>query len=81
MASDALTTQLLEWIGRDPRSYIETMEAWRTSCPRLAIWEDAISAGLIQRIPGSSMRDALVRVTEAGRVYLRRGRTPHTVCE
>ena len=73
MPNDALTRQLLDWIGREPRNYIETMEAWRTSCPRLTIWEDALSAGLIQRVPGSSMRDAMVRVTEAGQAYLRQG--------
>jgi hypothetical protein len=73
MPNDTLTRQLLDWIGREPRNYIETMEAWRTSCPRLTIWEDAMSAGLIQRVPGSSMRDAMVRVTEAGQAYLRQG--------
>ena len=73
MLNDALTRQLLDWIGQEPRNYVETMEAWRTSCPRLTIWEDAMSAGLIQRVPGSSMRDAMVRVTEAGQAYLRQG--------
>ena len=70
MPNDALTRQLLDWIGQEPRNYVETMEAWRTSCPRLTIWEDAMSAGLIQRVPRSNMRDAMVRVTEAGRTYL-----------
>ena len=50
MLNDALTRQLLDWIGQEPRNYVETMEAWRTSCPRLTIWEDAMSAGLIQRV-------------------------------
>jgi hypothetical protein len=71
MASDALTRQLLDWIGQQPRNYVETMEAWRTSCPRLTVWEDAMSAGLIQRIPAPSMADAAVRVTESGRAWLR----------
>jgi hypothetical protein len=74
MASDALTKQLLDWIGKEPRNYVETMEAWRTSCPRLTVWEDAMSAGLIQRIPGPSMRDAAVRVTERGRAWVRHER-------
>jgi len=42
-----LTLQLLEWIDNAPRSYAEALEAWRTSCPRLSIWEDACLAGLI----------------------------------
>jgi hypothetical protein len=55
MAS-ALTTQMLEWLVEEPRSYTETLEAWKTSCPRLSIWEDALA-------------DRLIRI-EAGRVHL-----------
>jgi hypothetical protein len=43
----ALTIQLLQWIADQPRPYAEAMETWRTSCPRLSIWEDALAAGLI----------------------------------
>jgi hypothetical protein len=71
VSNDALTRQLLDWISQEPRNYIETMDAWRTSCPRLTIWEDATSAGLIQRVPGSTVQDAKVRVTETGQAYLR----------
>jgi hypothetical protein len=35
-----LTIQFLEWLSDRPRTYGETMDAWRTSCPRLSIWED-----------------------------------------
>jgi hypothetical protein len=73
MSNDALTRQLLDWIGQEPRTYIYTMEAWRTSCPRLTIWEIAMSSGLIQRVPGSTVQDAKVRVTETGQAYLQRG--------
>jgi hypothetical protein len=44
----ALTDQLLAWIAEAPRSYAETMEAWRTSCPRLSVWEDALADGLVR---------------------------------
>jgi hypothetical protein len=44
----ALTLQMLEWIGERPRTYAETLEAWKTSCPRLTIWEDAVSGGLVR---------------------------------
>ena len=44
----ALTVQMLEWIGERRRSYSETLEAWKTSCPRLTIWEDAIAEGLVR---------------------------------
>ena len=48
MANEALTRDLLRWIAASPRDYGETMSAWRTSCPRLSIWEDAIEAGLLR---------------------------------
>jgi len=44
---DALMLDLVEWLNRRPRSYAETIEAWRTSCPRLTVWEDAMEQGLI----------------------------------
>jgi len=44
---DALMLDLVEWLSRRPRSYSETIEAWRTSCPRLTVWEDAMEQGLI----------------------------------
>ena len=44
----APTAQLLAWIAEGPRTYPETMEAWRTSCPRLSIWEDALADGLVR---------------------------------
>jgi hypothetical protein len=72
MPNDALTCQLLEWIGGEPRNYMETIDAWRTSCPHLTVWEDAISGGFIERVPGPTMRDAMVRVTEVGIAYTKR---------
>jgi hypothetical protein len=70
MSNDALIVQLVEWIGQEPRSYAETMDAWRTSCPRLTVWEDALSAGLIERVPAAGLRAAQVRVTPAGQACL-----------
>jgi len=43
-----LTLQLLEWVAHEPRTYAEVLEVWRTSCPRLSVWEDACLAGLVQ---------------------------------
>jgi hypothetical protein len=42
---DALILDLLEWIGPEARPYPEVIEAWRTSCPRLPVWEEANDAG------------------------------------
>ena len=72
MANEALTLQLLQWIGDNPRSYMETMEAWRTSCPRMTIWEDALGDGLIERVAGATLSQAKVRVTESGRAYMKK---------
>ncbi len=35
--------QLLEWLAEGSRTYDETIEVWKTSCPRLAVWEDALA--------------------------------------
>ena len=43
-----LTRDLLEWVAAAPRTYRETMEVWRTGCPRLSIWEDAVGDGLVR---------------------------------
>ena len=70
MATPALTLQLLAWIAARPRTYGETMEAWRTTCPRLTIWEDAVSDGLVTVDGADSMQDGRVRLTDSGRALL-----------
>ncbi len=70
---DALILDLLEWVGPGRRPYDEVMEAWRTSCPRLPVWEDANARGFIDRHsePGQG---SLVSVSPAGAAHLRGGR-------
>jgi hypothetical protein len=60
------TLQLLEWIDERQRSYAETMDAWRSSCPRLTVWEDAVADGLV------AVRDGSVVVTARGRELVQR---------
>jgi hypothetical protein len=69
-----LMLDLVEWVGRKERTYRETMDAWRTSCPRLPVWEDATDHGFVVTIfvGGRSM----VRATPAGFEFLKRKR-PH----
>jgi hypothetical protein len=43
----APTLELLAWVDARERSYAETMEAWRSHCPRLTIWEDALADRLV----------------------------------
>jgi hypothetical protein len=59
--------QFLAWVADRPRTYPETMEAWRSNCPRLSVWEDAIIDGLV-RIDSSSRA---VVLTPRGRTILR----------
>ena len=66
---EALILDLLEWIGPDSRPYSEVIEAWRTSCPRLPIWEEANSRGFIKREHQVDV-GVLVSVTPAGRRFL-----------
>ena len=67
---DALTLQLLTWVSAQPRTYAEAMGAWRTSCPRMPIWEDAIDARLIRVEKRGAMKDALIVLTDRGRAAL-----------
>jgi hypothetical protein len=69
-APDALVLDFVEWIARQPRPYSEVIATWRTSCPRLTIWEDAVDRGYVERetIAGSGM---IVVVTEHGGKWLR----------
>jgi hypothetical protein len=68
--TDSLVLDLVEWIAREPRLYAEVIETWRTSCPRLTIWEDAVDRGLVAReaVAGTGVR---VRITEDGEKFLR----------
>ena len=72
---DALILDLLEWIGPEPRPYIEVMDAWRTSCPRLPVWEETNDRGYLDRrfVAGQGR---VVSVSVDGMEFLRRHRTP-----
>jgi hypothetical protein len=64
-----LILDLVEWVGRRERTYQQTMDAWRTSCPRLPVWEDAIERGLVE--PASAGGRLLVRATSVGLALLK----------
>jgi len=68
--ADPLVLDFVEWIAREPRLYSEVVATWRTSCPRLTIWEDAADSGYITRetIAGCGV---IVTVTEDGEKLLR----------
>jgi len=50
------------------------MKAWRSSCPRLSVWEDALLEGLVRFDPGADgMVGALVHLIPLGRTRLSTG--------
>jgi hypothetical protein len=62
---DDLIWDLLEWLGPNPRPYVEVMDAWRTSCPKLPVWEEANDRGFVERslLVGEGL---VVSVTDKG---------------
>ena len=70
---ETLIVDLLEWIGTKSRPYAEVIDAWRTTCPRLPVWEEANSRGFIAytHVDGQPAR---VLVSEAGIAHLQRHR-------
>lgn len=65
----SLVLDLLEWIGTNEKPYSEVMDAWRTSCPRLTVWEDANDRGFVERRFREG-RGAFVSLTPMGRDFL-----------
>ena len=63
---DSLILDLLDWLSRRERTYEEVMDAWRTSCPRLPVWEEANDRGLIRQTA------TIVTLTPAGKALVRR---------
>ena len=66
---DNLILDLVEWVGRTDRTYEETMDAWRTSCPRLPVWEDACERGFVERAIANNA--LMVRATPGGLAFLK----------
>jgi hypothetical protein len=66
---EALILDLLEWIDRRPRPYAEVIETWRTSCPRLPVWEEANARGFLTREHEDGV-GATVFISVAGREFL-----------
>jgi hypothetical protein len=67
---ETLIVDLLAWLGAHPRPYAEVLDAWRTSCPRFPVWEEANDRGFVERhhLPGQGQ---FISVSEAGLDHLR----------
>ena len=66
---DPLVLDLVEWVAQRPRRYAEVIEVWRTSCPRLTVWEDAVDRGYLERRPSDGT--TMVVTTAAGQTFLK----------
>jgi len=71
---DPLIRDLVAWVAAEPRPYAEVLDAWRTSCPRLPVWEEAVDRALVARILGPA--GAMVTATPAGLALLRAAARP-----
>jgi hypothetical protein len=60
MEITASTRELLAWVTARERTYEDVVEAWKSNCPRYAVWDDAVTAGLV-----TAGRDG-VALTETG---------------
>lgn len=69
---ESLILDLLEWVATRERSYEEVMDAWRTSCPKLPVWEDANDRGLVHTVQSNGR--SIVKVTPSGIVLLEQRR-------
>ena len=73
---EALILDLLDWVAKSERSYEEVMDAWRTSCPRLPVWEDANDRGFLKREQAHGR--IIVKITPAGMAFLREHKSSAT---
>jgi hypothetical protein len=65
-----LMLEFLAWIAGRPRNYEEAMEAWRSTCPRHPVWDDALTEGLIGVENADSMGKSMVTLTARGKTLL-----------
>ena len=68
--ADPLVLDFVEWIAREPRAYAEVISTWKTSCPRLTIWEDAADRGYVARETRAGT-GLIIAVTADGEEFLR----------
>jgi hypothetical protein len=72
---DPLVLDFVEWVAGAHRSYADVLDAWKTSCPRLTVWEEASERGFVMRLY-VPRHGVFIGVTPAGRAYLRQHGRP-----
>jgi hypothetical protein len=71
-----LILDLLEWVTKEERTYEQVADAWRTSCPKLPVWEDATDRGLVTMELINARY--IVKATPAGEALLGERRSTRT---
>jgi hypothetical protein len=71
MTVAAPTLELLEWVAASMRTYEDLREAWRSDCPRHAVWDDAVADGLVRVVTQPGLDARAVVLTSRGLVALR----------
>jgi hypothetical protein len=66
----APTLELLEWVTTRTRTYDDVREAWRSNCPRTAVWDDAVTEGLVRIAPQADTGARAVVLTQLGQAAL-----------
>jgi len=72
---DPLVLDFVEWVAGEQRSYSDVLDAWKTSCPRLTVWEEASERGFVMRLY-VPRHGVFIGVTPAGRAFLRQHGRP-----
>jgi hypothetical protein len=60
-------------VSKGEKTYAEVIELWRTSCPRLPVWEDTKDRGFVAQ--ENFNERGIVRITPAGFAFLQQRRT------
>jgi hypothetical protein len=68
--------ELLRWVASRPRTYAEAIDAWRSSCPRCPVWEDAFADGLLELEGDGPIHQSAVTLTARGKALLERPMGP-----
>lgn len=66
LAASRPTLELLAWVRERERSYAETIDAWRSNCPRLSVWEDALADELVEVVRSPRAGRSTVVLTTRG---------------
>lgn len=68
---EPLICDLVAWVANQPQPYSDVMERWRTSCPQLPVWEEAVDRGLVERHRDENGKTVII-ATQRGLTFLKR---------